>query len=270
VLRSPGVVDLVAILGLGFILGIRHATDPDHVVAVTAIVSRERSVRSAVAIGVSWGLGHAVTVLLAGGAIVLFGIVVPPRVGLSMEMAVAALLVVLGAANLTGALESIHRHAHSGALESIHRHAHSGALGSIHRRAHSGALGRARAAARAEPGGSLRWFGRGQTLRPLLVGLVHGLAGSAAISLLVLATIHDAKWALVYLLVFAVGTVLGMVLLTLGMAGPIVKAAGFSASAERALVRGTGLLSLAFGLFMAYRVGVADGLLVGAPHWSPR
>ena len=251
-------VDLVAILGLGFILGIRHATDPDHVVAVTAIVSRERSVRSAVAIGVSWGLGHAVTVLLAGGAIVLFGIVVPPRVGLSMEMAVAALLVVLGAANLTGALES------------IHRHAHSGALGSIHRRAHSGALGRARAAARAEPGGSLRWFGRGQTLRPLLVGLVHGLAGSAAISLLVLATIHDAKWALVYLLVFAVGTVLGMVLLTLGMAGPIVKAAGFSASAERALVRGTGLLSLAFGLFMAYRVGVADGLLVGAPHWSPR
>lgn len=238
--------DLLAVLGLGFFLGMRHATDPDHVVAVTAIVSRERSARSAVAIGVLWGLGHTATIIAVGGAIILFGIVIPPRVGLSMEMAVAVLLVVLGAMNLTGAIRNIEAHAHPGTDDHDGSHVHR----------HS------------RP--SLRALGRGQIARPLVVGLVHGLAGSAAISLLVLATIHDATWALVYLLVFGVGTVFGMSLLTLGMAGPISKAAGFSAAAERRLVRATGLVSLAFGLFLAYRIGVSDGLLVGVPHWTPR
>lgn len=238
--------DLIAVLGLGFFLGMRHATDPDHVVAVTTIVSRERSARSAVAIGLLWGLGHTATIVAVGGAIILFGVVIPPRVGLSMEMAVAALLVVLGAMNLTGALRSIDEHVQAAGHGHSHVHGHS------HGRP------------------SLRALGRGQIVRPLVVGLVHGLAGSAAISLLVLATIHDATWALVYLVVFGVGTVVGMTLLTLGMAGPIAKTAGFSAAAERGLVRATGLLSLAFGLFLAYRVGIADGLLVGVPHWTPR
>jgi high-affinity nickel-transport protein len=85
----------------------------------------------------------------------------------------------------------------------------------------------------------------------------------------VLAAIHDARWAGVYLVVFGVGTVVGMMLLTLAMAGPIAKAAAFSPFAGRGLVRVTGLVSLAFGLFLAYRVGIADGLLTGAPHWTP-
>ena len=238
--------DLVAVLGLGFFLGMRHATDPDHVVAVTTIVSRERSARSAVAIGVLWGLGHTATIFVVGGAIVLFGIVIPPRVGLSMEMAVAVLLVVLGAMNLTGALRNIEAHVNAGA------HDHDGSHAHPHSRP------------------SMSAFGRGQIVRPLVGGVVHGLAGSAAIALLVLAAIHDATWALVYLLVFGVGTVLGMSLLTLGMAGPMVKAAGFSAAAQQWLVRATGFVSLAFGLFLAYRIGVSQGLLVGVPHWTPR
>jgi len=240
VLRSPPVTDLFAILGLGFFLGMRHATDPDHVVAVTTIVSRERTVRAAVAIGLLWGLGHTATIIAVGGAIVLFGVVIPPRLGLSMEMAVALLLVVLGAMNLTGALRNIREHAHG-----AHSHPHSGRA-------------------------SLHGLGRAAALRPLLIGLVHGLAGSAAVSLLVLAAIHDARWAVVYLVVFGIGTVVGMMLLTLGMAGPLARASAISPTVERRLVRATGLVSLAFGLFLAYRIGVADGLLVGVPHWTPR
>ena len=89
-------MSLLAILALGFFLGMRHATDADHVVAVTTIVSRERSPRSAIGIGALWGLGHTATILLVGGAIVVFGLVIPPRLGLSMELSVACMLIVLG------------------------------------------------------------------------------------------------------------------------------------------------------------------------------
>ena len=93
---------LLSILALGFFLGMRHATDSDHVVAVTTIVSRERSVLSASLIGALWGLGHTLTILIVGGAIILFGIVLPARVGLTMEFSVALMLVVLGVLNVTG------------------------------------------------------------------------------------------------------------------------------------------------------------------------
>ncbi|MDQ2644892.1 MAG: high-affinity nickel-transport family protein, partial [Myxococcota bacterium] len=99
---------LLSMLLLGFVLGLRHATDADHVVAVGAITTRERSPRSALLIGVSWGLGHSLTVLAVGSAIVLFGLVIPPRVGLGMEFSVAVMLIVLGAVNLQGAMSSLH------------------------------------------------------------------------------------------------------------------------------------------------------------------
>ena len=93
---------LLSIVVLGFFLGMRHATDADHVVAVTTIVSRERSVGAAALIGVLWGVGHTLTILLVGGAIILFGIVIPPRMGLTMELSVALMLILLGVLNLTG------------------------------------------------------------------------------------------------------------------------------------------------------------------------
>jgi high-affinity nickel-transport protein len=94
------VLPLLSILLLGFFLGMRHATDADHVVAVATIVSRERTLRAAAPIGVLWGLGHTLTILLVGGTIILFGIVIPPRVGLTMEFSVAVMLILLGALNL--------------------------------------------------------------------------------------------------------------------------------------------------------------------------
>jgi cytochrome c biogenesis protein CcdA len=216
---------LLALLALGFFLGMRHATDADHVVAVSTIVSRERTPRAALAVGLLWGLGHTAMILLVGGAIVLFGLVIPPRLGLSLEMSVAVMLIVLGVLNVRGAVTRID--------ELAHGHAH--------------------------PVTALRAVGR---LRPLLVGLVHGLAGSAAIALLVLATVHDARAALLYLAVFGLGTLLGMLLLTLALFAPLALAARRFASFERRVARVTGLVSVALGLFLVYRIGFSQGLLL--------
>jgi hypothetical protein len=222
----------LALLVIGFVLGLRHATDSDHVVAVTTIVSRARNARAAMAIGALWGLGHTATILLVGGAIVLFGIVIPPRLGLSMELSVAAMLVVLGVMNLTGAIRAIREQAHPdshSAGEEPHEH---------------------------------RLLGVGGVVRPVVVGVVHGLAGSAAVALLVLATVHSPVWAILYLSVFGIGTVLGMMALTAAMAIPIAAVAGRSRDMERLLVRATGFVSISVGLVLAYRIGFLDGLLV--------
>ncbi len=225
---------MLAVLALGFFLGLRHATDADHVVAVTTIVSRERSVRAAMWVGALWGFGHTLTILLVGGAIVVFGLVIPPRLGLSMELSVAVMLVVLGVMNVSGALRRIDEAAHRGASTEPHEH-------------HAGQ----------------RW-------RPVLVGVVHGLAGSAAVALLVLATIREPAWALLYLLVFGAGTVAGMMLLTTAMAAPLAAASRRFGGVERFMARATGLASIAFGLFLAYQIGFVDGLFTAdVPTWDP-
>lgn len=236
---------LFAILALGFLLGMRHATDADHVVAMTTLVTRERSSRSALVLGACWGVGHTLTLLCVGGAIVLFGLVIPPRLGLSLEMTVAVMLILLGAFNLTGAAER---------LEAASARQRATALVFA---ASAPTLG-ARLSATARRGG-----------RSLLVGVVHGLAGSAALALLVLTTVHDARSALLYLVVFGAGTIASMMLVTALLAVPLRVAAARFASAERVLARASGALSLAFGLFLAYRIGFVQGLLFGEAKWTP-
>src|SRR6516165_4175364 len=121
---------MIAVLSLtllGFFLGMRHATDPDHVIAVSTIVTRQPTIRAALLIGSLWGVGHTLTIVAVGGAIVLFTIVIPPRVGLSMEMAVALMLIVLGMWNLTGVLEQIRgfRQSAGRGAAALHAHLHS-------------------------------------------------------------------------------------------------------------------------------------------------
>src|SRR5215475_9911016 len=125
-------IPFLSIIALGFFLGMRHATDADHVVAVTTIVSRERSVRSAALIGVLWGLGHTITIFLVGSLIILFGIIIPPRLGLTMELSVGLMLILLGILNLSGMMRWItqnfaggtaHTHAHSHG-KIVHTHEH--------------------------------------------------------------------------------------------------------------------------------------------------
>lgn len=240
---------MLSLLLLGLLLGVRHATDPDHVIAVTTIVARHRSSPGAAAIGAAWGVGHTVTILVVGGGIILSGWVIPPRVGLSMEFSVGLMLIVLGVLNLSGGRRTIARlPAEQSPLQ---------ARGPGH-----------------EP---LRWLDRQlgasgmyQLLRPLVVGVVHGLAGSAAVALLVLTTIRDPAWALAYLLVFGLGTIVGMMLMTAAIALPFTRAGPRGARLSGGLRVASGVMSLCFGLFVAYRTGVVDGLFTEHPAWTPR
>jgi high-affinity nickel-transport protein len=267
---------LLSVLLLGFFLGMRHATDADHVIAVTTIVSRQRSVWAAAWTGVLWGIGHTLTILAVGGAIILFGLVIPPHVGLGMEFSVAIMLVLLGILTLTGVPRRIqetrdgtvrggdhggvhaHPHCHG---DYVHNHAHGHAP-----EAHGHGEG---ATPQARLDQAFGRFTAYQIIRPLVVGLVHGLAGSAAVALLVLAAIRDPWWATGYILVFGLGTIAGMMLITAAVAVPFAVTANRFAWLNRHLATASGVLSLAFGLWMAYQIGVVDGLFSAAPHWPP-
>ncbi len=200
------------------LLGMRHATDVDHVVAITTIVNRERGMWRSSRIGVFWGLGHTMTILVVGSAIILFKLAFTARIGLSMEFCVAMMLMVLGILNLT----------------------HSGAA--------SDAVSQ---------------------LRPFVVGVVHGMAGSAAATLVILPFIDDARWAVLYLAVFGLGTIVGMAMVTVAIAAPAAYAGKRLAGLERGMRLASGAVSLAFGAYLGYRIGFIDGLFTGWPDWTP-
>src|SRR6267154_5581088 len=257
----PGMFPLLSIIALGFFLGMRHATDADHVVAVTTIVSRERTIRSSLMIGILWGLGHTITIFIVGSLIILFGVVIPPRLGLTMELSVGIMLILLGILNLSGMMRWVTQNFAG------HTHAHGPAP-------HSHSVGGQVRDAECAP--SLGWmdriFGRVglyQLLRPLVVGIVHGLAGSAAIALLVLTTIRTPLLALAYLLVFGLGTVAGMMLITAAIAVPFTFSEHRFARMNHFLATASGLVSLIFGLVIVYEMGFVHGLFTRHPTWTP-
>lgn len=191
------------------LLGMRHATDPDHVIAVTTIVTRERSVVRAARIGALWGVGHSLTILLVGGAIVVFKVAFSVRLGLSMEFTVAIMLIVLGLLNLFSVNSP---------------------------------------STKVSP------------TRPLFIGVVHGLAGSAGAALLLVPLIDDPRFAALYLLVFGLGTIAGMSLVTLAIAAPALAVGAPTARVQRSLRLASGAVSVLFGLYLAHEVGASEGL----------
>ncbi|MEO8634209.1 MAG: high-affinity nickel-transport family protein [Gemmatimonadales bacterium] len=267
--------DTFAILALGFFLGMRHATDPDHVIAITTIVSRHRRAGSAAWIGALWGLGHTLTILVVGGGIILGHWVIPPRVGLSMEFFVGVMLIGLGLMNLTGLWRLIAEYRGRKPSDHLSTHAHPHSHGDyIHDHAHGHDPERHPHDPDRTPVGWLDRHLVGVTLyggvRPLVVGVVHGLAGSAAVALLVLATIAEPRWGVFYLLVFGLGTIAGMMVITAAIAVPFVYAGTRSTRIGAALRLSAGVISLAFGILIAYQVGVVHGLFTGQPTWTPR
>ena len=268
-------VSLLSVIALGFFLGMRHATDPDHVIAVTTIVARYRSMRHAAWIGALWGVGHTLTILAVGSAIILLGWVIPARIGLSMEFSVGVMLVILGVMNLTGIMSWINANLAPGLSGSAVMHSQPHQHGDyIHTHPHGHTPETHSHDPQKTPLGKMdRVFGQigiYQLVRPLIVGLVHGLAGSAAVALLVLTTIRDPKWAVVYLLVFGVGTIAGMIVITSAISLPFAAAGRASERISSALRLASGLLSIGFGLFVIYQIGVHDGLFSGDPQWTPR
>jgi len=242
---------------LGLILGMRHSTDADHVVAISTIVSKQRSIRNAAFIGSVWGLGHTITIFIVGALIILFGVEIPARLGLSMEFTVAVMLVLLGALNLSGVMQKVTSY-----LTPVFP-------------ARVSATGAGRQAT--DMTRMQKWFdcsvgrfGLYQCLRPLVIGLVHGLAGSAAVALLVLSTIHSPVWATVYLLIFGAGTMIGMMCMTAAIAVPLTFAGDRFAKLGQHLGIVSGVVSLCFGSFLVYQLGFLGGLFTSHPHWIPR
>lgn len=215
---------MLTAVALGFALGLRHAADPDHVAAIAALVARHapagsarRGAREAAWMGAAWGVGHSLVILAVGGVFVALPIAVVPGWALAAEAAVAAILVALGISNLLALRGGAAR-----------RHAHA-----------NDARGCAAV-----------------TLRALGIGMAHGLAGSAAVALLALAAMPGVGAALAYLCVFALGTVGGMVAMSLGLGLPAALAGG-RPGLSRWLLGGSGVVSIAVGLLLLVEVGVA-------------
>jgi len=266
-------INFLSIVAMGFFLGMRHATDPDHVIAVSTIVSHQRKVGRAAWTGIFWGIGHTLTIFLVGALIILFGAVIPIRIGLSMEFSVGLMLVILGIMNISSFFRAIpvtqaahaesavvHSHAH-GHGDYVHTHPHGHSPDS-----HPHNPDRTPVTFLDHLFGKIGLY---QQVRPLVIGIVHGLAGSAAVALLVLTTIRNPRWAVAYLLVFGAGTVAGMMLITMSLASALNIMGRGSQTFSRRLGLASGLLSLVFGLVVAWQIGFDAGLFSAHPHWTP-
>lgn len=237
----------LALLGLGLVFGLKHATEVDHVVAVTTVVSEQRSLWRAAVVGGLWGAGHTASLVLVGVFVLTLRVAVPEGVSDWLEFGVALMIIALGVNAVARALRGradahLHRHRHGG-VEHAHLHFHEQDA----RRA-DGEAGHTHAVTRIG-------------LKPVLVGAVHGLAGSAALTLLVLAQIDSVALGLVYLAVFGLGSVVGMMLMS-GLVGlPFALGARRLGGLSYGLQVAAGALSIAFGIWYAYRTGAASGLI---------
>ena len=263
-------LSFATVLALGFLLGMRHATDPDHVVAITTIVTKQQGIAKAGIIGALWGLGHTFTIFVVGTMIILFQVTISPRIGLSMEFAVAAMLILLGVLNLTGTLRWLQeRFTPSPQMPS--------AADALNDRSAGAPFCDSAVPTKPEsveprlwPDRMFQTVGLYNVLRPLAIGIVHGLAGSAAVALLVMTTIRDPWWAITYLFLFGIGTIAGMMIITAVIAMPFAFTVRRFSGWNRGMGVASGLLSLGFGLFLSYQIGFVDGLFSSHPQWTPR
>lgn len=258
---------MFSILVLGFVLGIKHALDPDHLVAVSTIVSEYRNPLRAIWVGVSWGLGHTTTLLLVGLLFLLVKIPLPERVALSFEFLVGIVLVLLGLQifwSLRRDKVRVYLHQHRGEAQP---HFHSHTWHPEHQR-------HPRLERRNFAQFLIAWLTPGEhpqdrlreavkpffRVKSYVVGTVHGLAGSAALMLLVLASLESTWAGVAYILLFGLGSVAAMGLLTIFLTVP------FSLSAQlpglnRLIQSAAATLGIIFGLLLMYQVGVVQGLL---------
>ena len=238
-------MDLLTILAVGLVFGLKHATEVDHVVAVSTIVSQQRNVWRSTLVGAMWGAGHTASLLITGVIVLSLRIAIPERVSNWLEFCVALMIIGLGAIALWRSLLKrndvhVHEHSHDG-VSHVHIHFHESETRHQKARPHSHALSAV-------------------GLKPVLVGAAHGLAGSGALTLLVLTQIQSAWVGFFYLAVFGVGSVIGMMLMS-GLIGlPFALTARNVGRVHRHLQTTAAGLSIAFGLWYAYETGFSSGL----------
>ena len=230
---------LLTTLLVGFLLGMEHALDPDHVIAVSTMVSRHRTLGRSSLVGVFWGLGHTATLFLVGLAVILLRVRVPDWLAPLAELGVGIVLLALGVSIVKGYLtEKVHAHVHQHGAE-VHAHFHSHASSPGHDHEH------------ALP----------QHRTSLLVGMVHGLAGSAALMLLVLASIRTPTLGILYILTFGIGSILGMVGISTLIGLPFTRVVRRHAEVHQKIRLTAGAISAAYGLFLIVSTGMVQGIL---------
>ena len=236
---------LLAALVLGILLGSKHSLDPDHVVAVSTIVSEYKNPLRSFWVGISWGLGHTTTLLIIGIAIIALRLTIPERMALLFEFSVGVMLVCLGIQVIYSfRKKKVHQHAH-GHEEEAHHHFHSHSKSPEHVPEHHNTHGIGKPFLRR---------------KSYVIGLVHGVAGSAALTLLVLASIESPIAGLAYILLFGLGSVLSMGIMTVIIGLPFVMSAGRLPNFNRTIQFAVGSLSILFGGFLMYQIGFVDGL----------
>jgi hypothetical protein len=228
---------MLGLLVLGFFIGMRHALEADHVAAVSSLATRSASRSECVRQGVFWGLGHSLTLFLFGSAVLLLDRGLPEKLATALELAVGLMLVVLG-------LDVLRRLA----KERVHFHLHEHENGVRHFHGHSHAGERSRGAHRHQ-----HW--RRLPLRALVVGLVHGMAGSAALILLTLDTVPNLGAGLLYMLLFGAGSIAGMALLSVVIAVPLRYSAAGLARLHLLLHAVIGFATLAIGVMTSLGAG---------------
>jgi hypothetical protein len=231
---------MFGILGLGFLLGMQHALEADHIAAVSSIAARRSHVADIVKHGLTWGLGHTLTLFVFAGAAILLGRAIPETVARPIETAVGVMLVGLGTHVLWRLWRDrvhFHQHGHGDGTVHFHAHSHAGETSPHARAAHA-------------HGHGFRW-------RTLLVGLMHGMAGSAALLVLTVTQASSPSAGLGYIALFGVGSMIGMGALSTVIAIPLAVSARWLTWANRGLQGAVGFATVAIGIMTVYETAFA-------------
>lgn len=231
-------ITLFTLLGFGFLLGIKHAFDADHLTAISTVVSKNKSIKKSSLAGMFWGFGHTISLLVVGLVILLLKISIPQKIALSFEFIVGIMLVILGINSILTIKKNrihLHRHKHDG-IEHIHFHSHK--LTRQHYHKHL----------------SLH--------KSLFIGIIHGLAGSTALTLLVLTTVKSFWMGLIYILIFGIGSITGMMVISSIISLPFTLMPSKFEKIQKILRISTGLISTIIGFIIMYNIVFVEDLVI--------
>ena len=229
----------LAILGFGFLLGLYHAVEADHLAAVSTIVAERKSLFSSAIVGGIWGLGHTISLFVAGVFVLLLDFQISGQTERILEFCVGIMLFLLGLNVLRKLYKGGHLHFHAHEHEG-HKHAHP----HVHEREDA----------------PHTHHGFSFSPRALIIGMVHGLAGSAALMLILIPTIESRAVGLLYIVVFGIGSIGGMMLMSFLISLPFKLTAKKFNRINYLLQSVAGLISVGLGLFIVYQKGISEGL----------